>query len=233
MSRINFSCMIEFWFSRTLSYVMEDNLYKADELKDLNIKPKINDISLAVLQDYYQMFLMPFVYTYYVAVGDDVREFRLRFDSDKFCHLLGIESIARYHVKQKDLSNYRGSNGWNNISQGNIDFKHLKSLNKSKFQSVKAKFVYFYLIPGLIEEPLAVMFDGNKVNPPVSIESEMLFYSTYDNAVIHLGIDADDEGIYFPRTFFVEKLGSVNVEDIYTVNQTKIEVVKERRTILV
>lgn len=59
-----------------------------------------------------------------------------------------------------------------------------------------------------------------------------VIYSTYDNAVIHLGIDVDDEGTYFPRTFFVEKLGSANVDDIYTVNQTKIEVVKEHRTIL-
>jgi hypothetical protein len=171
-------------------------LYKAEDLKGLVVKPKINDISLDVLQEYYQMFLMPFVYTYYVAVGDEVREFKLRFDSDKFCHLLGIESIARNHVKIKDLCNYRGANGWNKIQNGSIDFKHLKSLNKSKFQS------------------------------------EMLFYSTYDNAVIHLGIDVDDEGIYFPRTFFVEKLGNDNVDDIYTVNQTKIEVVKERRTIL-
>lgn len=207
-------------------------LYKAEELKDLAVKPKINDITLTVLQEYYQMFLMPFVYTYYVAVGEDVREFKLRFDNDKFCHLLGIESIAKYHVKIKDLCNYRGTSGWNNIQSGSIDFKHLKSLNKSKFQSVKAKFVYFYLIPELIEEPLAVLFDGDKVNPPVSIECEMLFYSTYDNAVIHLGIDVDDEGIYFPRTFFIEKLGNANVDDIYTVNQTKIEVVKERRTIL-
>lgn len=207
-------------------------MYKAEELKDLAVKPKINDISLTVLQEYYQMFLMPFVYTYYMAVGEEIREFKLRFDSIRFCHLLGIESIAKYHVKIKDLCNYRGMNGWNNIQNGLINFKHLKLLNKSKFQSVKAKFVYFYLIPELIEEPLAVLFDGNKVNPPVSIESEILFYSTYDNAVIHLGIDMDDEGIYFPRTFFVEKLGNANVDDIYTVNQTKIEVVKEQRTIL-
>ena len=208
-------------------------MYKPEELKNLSIKPKINDISLAVLQDYYQMFLMPFVYTYYVATNDDVQEFKLRFDRDKLCHLLGIESIARNHVKHKDLHNYRGKHGWKNIQNGSIDFKHLKTLNKSKFQSVKAKFVYFYLIPELIEDPLAVLFDGSKVNPPVRIESEMLFYSTYDNAVIHLGIDKDEDGIYFPRTFFVEKLGNANVEDIYTVNQTKIEVVKESRMILI
>lgn len=88
MSRINLSCVLEFWFyARTLSYFWEEKLYKAEELKSLKVKPKINDISLVVLQKYYQMFLMPFIYTYYVAVGDEVREFRLRFDSNKFCHL--------------------------------------------------------------------------------------------------------------------------------------------------
>ena len=212
---------------------MEVILYKAEELKDLAIKPKINDISLAVLQNYYEIFLMPFIYTYYVAVDDDVREFKLRFDSDKFCHLLGIESIARNHVKYRDLNKYRGKKGWDGIKNGNIDFKHLKMLNKNMFQSVKAKFVFFYLIPNLIEEPLAVLFDGNKVNPPVQIKSEMLFYSTFNNAVIHLGIDKDEDEIYFPRTFFVEKLGNANLKDIYTVNQKKIEVVKEKRTILI
>jgi len=36
-------------------------LYKAEELCGLLIKPKINDIDLDVLQDYYRKFLNPFV----------------------------------------------------------------------------------------------------------------------------------------------------------------------------
>jgi hypothetical protein len=35
---------------------MEENLYKAEELRNLDIKPKINDISLNILQDYYKIF---------------------------------------------------------------------------------------------------------------------------------------------------------------------------------
>lgn len=207
-------------------------MYKPEELKELTEKPKINDISLQVLQDYYHMFLRPFVYKYIVAIEDEVAEFQLRFDSDKLCHLLGVESIAKGHVKYKELYQYKGVEGWNNIKNGTLDFKKLKTLNKSKFQSIKAKFVYFYLIPDLLEHPMAVLFDGNMVKPPVKIECEILFYSTYENAVIHLGIDKDSEAIYYPRTFFVEKLGKNNVEDIYTVNQTHIEVVKDYRTIL-
>lgn len=208
-------------------------MYRPEELKDLEIKPKINDISLLVLKEFYYMFLMPFIYTYKVSDENGEKVFELRFDNNRLCHLLGIESIAKGQVKYKDLNQYRGQNGWNNIENGAIDFKHLKTLNNKKFQSVKTKFVYFYLIPDLLEKPLAVSFDGAKVEPPVRIESEILFYSIYENAVIHLGIDKnDDEDFYFPRTFFVEKLGNDTVEDIYTVNQTKIQVEKRERIII-
>ena len=39
-------------------------MYKAEELCGLLIKPKINDIDLDVLQDYYRKFLNPFIYQY-------------------------------------------------------------------------------------------------------------------------------------------------------------------------
>lgn len=209
-------------------------MYRPEELRGIELKPKINDITLLVLREYYHMYLMPFVYTYKVVdETNEERNFELRFDSERLCHLLGVESIARGQVRYNQLSGYRGKKGWDNIGNGSVDFKHLKALNKKKFQSVKTKFVYFYLIPDLLEKPLAVKFDGTKVNPPVRIESEILFYSTYENAVIHLGIDKNDkEDFYFPRTFFVEKLGDSSVEDIYTVNQTKIYVEKKERIIL-
>ena len=90
---------------------------------------------------------------------------------------MGLETIAKGSVKYKEISEYRGHKGWNNIENGEIDFKHLKNLNKKKFQSVKAKFVYFYLLPDLIEQPMAVLFDNKRVNPRVKIESEILFYN--------------------------------------------------------
>ncbi len=208
-------------------------MYKAEELINLETKPRINDISLKIIKDFYFMYLMPFFYNYVVKDFVGEKRFELRFDSERLCHLLGVESIAKGQVKYKDLCQYRGDRGWNNIENGVLDFKHLKNLNKRQFNNVKAKFVYFYLIPNLIEKPLAVYFDGSKVNPPVRIQSEILFYSTYENAVIHLGIDkADDEDYYYPRTFFVEKLGEKNVEDIYTKNQIEIEVKKLSRTII-
>lgn len=208
-------------------------MYNPEDLRTLSIKPKINDIDLPILKDFYTMYLMPFIYTYTITSGETTRQIQLRFDDIRLCHLLGLESIATDHVKYKELSQYRGKNGWNSIESGNLTFKHLKALNQKKFKSVKAKFVYFYLIPDLLEKPFGVIFDKEKVNPPVRIESEILFYSAYENAVIHLGIDKENETeFYYPRSFFVEKLGKDNVDDKYTINQTIITVKKNIEPLL-
>lgn len=209
-------------------------MYNPEDLRSLTIKPKINDIDLPILKDFYTMYLMPFIYTYSITDADSNRQLQLRFDNVRFCHLLGLESIAKGHVKYNELSQYKGEKGWNNIEAGNLAFKHLKTLNQKKFKSIKAKFVYFYLIPDLLDKPLGVIFDKNNVNPPIQIESEILFYSSYENAVIHLGIDKEDNSVfYYPRTFFVEKLGKDNVTDKYTINQPSIAVKKEYRTITI
>ncbi|MEE1243979.1 PBECR4 domain-containing protein [Frisingicoccus sp.] len=208
-------------------------MYSAVELKELTIKPKINDISLEVLREFYEIFLHPFIYTYTIAQEDRVKTVALRFNTWNFCHLLGVETIAKRTVKYSELHNYRGEDGWNNVKNGTLDIRHLKNLNKKKFLSVKAKYVYFYLIPSLLETPLAVNYDKSKVMPPTNIDCELLFYSTYDNAVIHLGLEKEDEEeFYFPRTFFVEKLNKPEDKDIYIDNQEKIVVSKENRIIM-
>ena len=208
-------------------------MYSAVELKELTIKPKINDISLEVLREFYEIFLHPFIYTYTIAQEDRVKTVALRFNTWNFCHLLGVETIAKRTVKYSELHNYRGEDGWNNVKNGTLDIRHLKNLNKKKFLSVKAKYVYFYLIPSLLETPLAVNYDKSMVMPLTNIDCELLFYSTYDNAVIHLGLEKEDEEeFYFPRTFFVEKLNKPEDKDIYIDNQEKIVVSKENRIIM-
>ena len=208
-------------------------MYNAVDLKELTIKPKINDITLNVLREFYEIFLYPFIYTYTITRNDETRTIALRFNTRNFCHLLGIEKIAKGAVKYCDLHNYRGEEGWDNIKNGAIDIKYLKTLNKKKFQSVKAKYVYFYLIPSLLESPLAVNYDKSKVMPPTNIDCELLFYSEYDNAVIHLGLEKEDEeDFYFPRTFFVEKLSKPDGKDIYIDNQEQIVATKDNRIIM-
>lgn len=131
-------------------------MYKAEELCGLLIKPKINDIDLDVLQDYYRKFLNPFIYQYDITENEKQSSIQLRFDEENFCHLLGIESIVKYSVSKKEIHHYKGQGGWDYIQNTGLCFNDLKRMNKSKFKSIKAKFVYFYLMPDILENPVAV-----------------------------------------------------------------------------
>ena len=82
-------------------------MFRAEELCGLSIKPKINDIDLNVLQDYYRKFLNPFIYQYDIAEDEKQSSIQLRFDEANFCHLLGIESIVKYSVPKKKTMSFR------------------------------------------------------------------------------------------------------------------------------
>ena len=175
-------------------------MYTAEDLRGLEIKPRINDIDLDVLQDYYEKFLNPFIYEYDIQDEDEHKSIRLRFDEENFCHLVGLESIVKHSVPRKELHNYKGQDGWQFIKNTGLSFKELKSLNKSKFKSIKAKFVYFYLMPDIVEKPIAVNFRNEDVNCNTRIDCDILFYTKDENAVVHLGIKMDENlGYYIPK----------------------------------
>lgn len=207
-------------------------MYKAEELRGLSIKPKINDIELNVLQDYYSKFLNPFIYQYEITENEKKSFIQLRFDEENFCHLLGIESIVKYSVPKNEIHNYKGKGGWNFIQNKGLCFNDLKKMNKSKFKSIKAKFVYFYLLPDIIENPIAVNFRNENVHPPTKIDCDILFYTRNENAMIHLGIKKDKTlGYYIPKTFFIEKIGTDGI-DIYIDKQKEIIATKKNRVIM-
>lgn len=207
-------------------------MYKAEELCGLTVKPKINDIDLNVLQDYYRKFLNPFIYQYDITKDEKQSSIQLRFDEENFCHLLGIESIVKYSVSKNDIHNYKGQDGWDFIQDTGLCFNDLKRMNKSKFKSIKAKFVYFYLMPDIIEHPVAVNFENKNVDPPTKIDCDILFYTRNENAIVHLGIKEDETlGYYVPKTFFVEKIGEDGA-DIYIDKQKQIIATKKNRVIM-
>ena len=208
-------------------------MHNAIELRNLSIKPKINDISLKILSEYYEMYLYPYIFIYHIKTTDEDKDIKLRFNLDKFCHLLGLESIVKYSIPINKLHNYKGQTGWNNVVNLSIDIQHLKNINKRKFMNVKAKYVYFYLIPKLIENPIAVNYDILNVEPKTNIDCEILFYSNVenDNAIIHLGLEKDSDEYYFPKTFFVEKV-SKKEDDIYIRKQQEISIEVKNRVIM-
>lgn len=194
------------------------DVYSCEDLYDLKQKPKINDISLNLLCEYYKKYLLPFEYRY--TFEDTSRIVVLDFKKENFCHLLGIESVVKKSISKCEIYNYKGITGWNNIENSLLTFNELKRINKKKFNSVKAKYVYFYLIPKLIDKPFAVKYNKSKVNPSTDIKCEVLFYNQVqnDNAIVHLGIGKEKDNCYYPRTFFVEKTKKFS-EDKYIRNQ--------------
>lgn len=209
-------------------------MYTAVELKDLKMKPRINDIDLKILADYYELYLHPFIYQYSIKTNAGRKEIELRFNYENFCHLLGLETVAKDSTPYKNLHNFRGLDGWDNVNRSIIDIAYLKRLNKRKFQNIKAKLVYFYLLPELLANPLAVNFNNMNVKPPTRIDCEIMFYSKVknDNAIIHLGIKKDESlGYFIPKTFFVEKV-SEKRDDVYLARQEEIVTIILDRVII-
>lgn len=197
-------------------------MHNCESLYNLTRKPKINDISLKLLSEYYKKYLLPYKFRY---IFDDDKTITLEFKEEHFCHLIGTESIVRKSVSKNMLKNYRGIAGLQRIDKEELTFVQLEKFNKKSFNNVKAKFVYFYLLPKLINTPFAVKFENSKVNPPTSIKCEILFYSKVnnDNAIIHLGIEKGSGEYYFPKTFFVEKVSEFK-DDIYIREQTLLTI---------
>ena len=74
-------------------------MYSPYELKNLREKPRINDLSLETLRQYYEYYLNPFIYHYNITYTDgSQKNLELRFDQENFCHLLGIESVSYTHL---------------------------------------------------------------------------------------------------------------------------------------
>ncbi|MGN0006348.1 MAG: PBECR4 domain-containing protein [Candidatus Gastranaerophilaceae bacterium] len=191
-------------------------LYTVKELNKLKRQPKINEISLKLLADYYEKYLVPYEFEYILNGAECIN---LRFKLENFCHLLGIESVVKYNVSPKTLFNYRGLKGWKNVKEEKINFQHLKNINKKRFNNVKAKYVYFYVLPKLLQKPMAVYYN-NAANSS-NIECKILLYHKNENnkVIVHLGLDIDNDNYYFPRTFFVEKI-SAEKADIYIFTKT-------------
>lgn len=204
------------------------------ELKKLRRTPKINDISLELLREYYEIYLNPFIYHY--KLEDSINNkcsIEVRFDKERFCHLLGIETIVKKQVNCYEIKNYKGLRGWNNIESGHLNFQSLKNMNKKAFENGKAKFIYFYLLPNLLKTPNAVNYDKSKVSSGTNIDCKIMFYDTYNNAILHLGIEPNDAGTYyFPRTLLIEKINPKNSGTKFVINQQPIGASMTHRVIL-
>lgn len=192
-------------------------MHTVSDLHNLTQKPNLGKISLKLLQDYNETYLKPYSFTYYL---NDGKVIELVFEDHRFCHLLGIETIAKAKFGENRhwlTKPYRGLNGYQGIKNGTITFKSLKQLSR-KFSSIKDKLIFFYLIPHIIESP-EILIEYN-YNPSVSfVQCKILIFDILHEVQVHLGLEIQADGKYYPRTFLIERITDTNDGTRFTANQ--------------
>lgn len=183
-------------------------LYTINQLYELKEKPKINEISLKILQEYSLSYLEPYEFRFLLD-DENSTMINLRFPQDRIPHLFGVETVAKKGgIPQRDLGNFRGQTAYNRIEIGDLTFDILKSIHKPTFKSIKDKLIYFYQLPHLVMSS-KIVFNFTKVEGS-NIECELLMYNEMHGVYAHLGLEKETSGVfYIARTFFIERnLGS-------------------------
>ncbi|AND37816.1 hypothetical protein A361_01105 [Cytobacillus oceanisediminis 2691] len=126
------------------------------QLYNLAQSPKINEISLSLLCDFYDSYLNPYTFQYRVldTSGDKPITFtvNLKFDKENFCHLLAIEKIVQRVKNSTELKQFKSLDGWNNVKNGTITIPSLRQKpTKKVFNNNKDKYVFFYILPKLLD----------------------------------------------------------------------------------
>ena len=71
-------------------------MYSPYELKNLREKPRINDLSLETLRQYYEYYLNPFIYHYNITYTDgSQKNLELRFDQENFAICSGLNPLRK------------------------------------------------------------------------------------------------------------------------------------------
>lgn len=207
-------------------------MYTLKQYNSLQEAADPNHISLKLLQDYYKTYLMP--YTFYFEMESNVHsveEVNLEFSKSNFCHLISIASMAEYAgISDDALQEFKGSKGWKNIEDERILMEDLKKIAKRKYEDYKQEFELFHLCEDLLLKGECVHFDSRKL-PKSRLRSSYLFYGQLKDSLIILGIDKDEEGYYYPRTFFIEDLKRNNGKSYYISNQEPVCILTRRKDV--
>lgn len=187
-----------------------------DELLNLTRLPKISEISFKLLQEFYDMYICPNIYTFQLENKDIIK---LEFLDVNFCHLMGFQHIVPYKLKKF----YGGENGYMGVLNGDITIYKLRSMDERKFARNKDKILCFSFLYKLLRHCEIIRF--NNVIGQSKVTCEFILYDTQYERRIHLGIEKDEKrDIYYPRTFIVERDNS----DRFITNQECIKIIKTK-----
>jgi hypothetical protein len=187
-----------------------------DELLNLNRIPKISEISLKLLQEFYDIYICPNIYVFEL---EDNNIIKLEFLDINLCHLMGFQHIVPYKLNKF----YSGENGYMGIFNEEITIKKLRSINEQKFARDKDKILCFSYLYQLLRKCKIIKFDRSKNHSKISCEF-ILHDSQYERR-IHLGIEKDEKrGVYYPRTFFIERENG----ERFIINQESLKIIDRK-----
>jgi len=187
-----------------------------DELLNLTRIPKISEISLKLLQEFYDIHICPNIYIFEL---EDRNIIKLEFLDVNLCHLLGFQHIVPYKLDKF----YGGENGYLGIYNEQITIKKLRSINEQKFARDKDKILCFSSLYQLLRQSKIIKFDRNKIHSKISCE--FILYDSKFERRIHLGIEKDEKrGVYYPRTFFIERENG----ERFVLNQESLKIIKRK-----
>ena len=187
-------------------------------LVDIQTKPKLNEMSLKLIADYYESYLMDKVFSYRLENNKNIE---LHFKKDHLCHLIAIH---KFSPERKLDHLYHGFKGFDRLIAEEITFESLKSIDKKKFKDYRERMQFFPFTYRLLKTCDSVYFDKNNVsgNGSCRIDAKMLLYAEFDKKILHLGIDLENSGDkYFPRSFF---LAREKQKDKYIKNQISVKI---------
>jgi hypothetical protein len=180
-----------------------------EQLQGLTALPKMSDISLKLLLEFYEANLCGREFKYDLA--DDTgtnHSVSLVFRNENFCHLLGLQ-----HIKSSGSKIIQGVRGAQDIKDGRVTFDTLKTVNAGRFKSVKYRIQYFPFLLQLLQNPSVIQFDPALVNDCV-ITCDLMLHEDYESRKVHLGIEKNTDGEYFAKTYMIEnKCGTRYIEN--------------------
>ncbi|MGG0657254.1 PBECR4 domain-containing protein [Rummeliibacillus pycnus] len=205
------------------------------ELKETAVRPSLSNLTLKLLSEYYEAFLMPFIYKYEL---DDGTYLKLRCNDYNFAHLLGLEDIVKNELKRQrrstEIPNYKGKVAFDSCKNGTLTFDSIRAIDRKKLNSYRLKSMYFFLIPELLINPDVVEYDQTKSGS--KINANLLFYKEEFNAYVHLGIikESEKSGFFVPSTMLIEIINEDKGKDgtQHIKNQTPKNIIKENRIII-
>lgn len=169
-------------------------MLEVEDLINIQYIPKISEISLPLLVDFYEQYLCK---RFFIFELEDGRKVKLFFkDASEILHISGVDHI--YENMHMD-----GTRFVEGIQNNTIDFDMLENINRAAYTDYINRIRSVACIDTIIKNCEYLWFADGKI-PGSRIKVKYLLLKGLDGKNIHLGIDTYKEGRpYYSKTLLV------------------------------